>query len=101
MIAPPPLKRHSMGSGIPVFDIIILALIAAFVILRLRSVLGKRTGHQCRPAEPFRSGPERNGGTNRAGRGKKAGRRKGELRGVASPAARARGSPRIPRSVPA
>lgn len=48
-----------MGSGIPIFDIIILALIAAFVILRLRSVLGKRTGHQGRPAEPFRSGPTR------------------------------------------
>ena len=46
-----------MGSGIPIFDIIILALIAAFVILRLRSVLGKRTGHEGRPPEPFRSRP--------------------------------------------
>ncbi len=46
-----------MGSGIPLFDIIILALIAAFVILRLRNVLGKRTGHEGRPAEPFRSRP--------------------------------------------
>ncbi|MEE8084228.1 MAG: Tim44/TimA family putative adaptor protein [Alphaproteobacteria bacterium] len=46
-----------MGSGIPVFDIIILALIAGFVILRLRNVLGKRTGHQGRPTEPFRSRP--------------------------------------------
>ena len=46
-----------MSSGIPVFDIIILALIAGFVILRLRNVLGKRTGHQGRPTEPFRSRP--------------------------------------------
>lgn len=44
-----------MGSGIPFFDIIILALIAGFVILRLRSVLGKRTGHERPPpADPFR-----------------------------------------------
>jgi len=43
-----------MGSGIPFFDIILLALIAGFVILRLRSVLGKRTGHERPPpAEPF------------------------------------------------
>lgn len=35
-----------MGSGFQFFDIIFFALIAAFVILRLRSVLGKRTGHE-------------------------------------------------------
>ncbi len=46
-----------MGSGIPFFDIILLALIAGFVILRLRSVLGKRTGHEAPPPEPFRSRP--------------------------------------------
>lgn len=51
-----------MGSGIPFFDIILLALIAGFVILRLRSVLGKRTGHERPPpAEPFsaRRAPEK------------------------------------------
>ena len=43
-----------MGSGTPFFDIIILALIAGFVILRLRSVLGKRTGHERPPpVDPF------------------------------------------------
>ncbi len=33
------------------FDIIIFAAIAGFIIYRLRSVLGKRTGHQKRPVE--------------------------------------------------
>ena len=33
------------------FDIIIFAVIAAFIIYRLRSVLGKRTGFQKKPAE--------------------------------------------------
>ena len=33
------------------FDIIIFAVIAAFVIYRLRSVLGKRTGFQKKPAD--------------------------------------------------
>ena len=33
------------------FDIIIFAVIAAFIIYRLRSVLGKRAGFQKKPAE--------------------------------------------------
>ena len=33
------------------FDIIIFAVIAAFIIYRLRSVLGKRTGFQKKPAD--------------------------------------------------
>lgn len=37
--------------------LILLALVAVFVILRLRSVLGKRTGQEGPPAEPFRSRP--------------------------------------------
>ena len=37
--------------------LILLALVAVFVILRLRSVLGKRTGHEGPPPEPFRSRP--------------------------------------------
>lgn len=37
--------------------LILLALVAVFVILRLRSVLGKRTGHDGPPAEPFRTRP--------------------------------------------
>ncbi len=31
------------------FDIVLLAMVAAFIILRLRSVLGRRTGHEQRP----------------------------------------------------
>jgi predicted lipid-binding transport protein (Tim44 family) len=48
-----------MGEGFQFFDIILLALLAGFVILRLRSVLGKRTGHEPRPGEPYRAKPER------------------------------------------
>ena len=44
-----------MGNGFQFFDIIIFAAIAAFLVLRLRSVLGKRTGHeQRREQDPFR-----------------------------------------------
>lgn len=42
-----------MGGGFQFFDIIFFALVAAFVILRLRSVLGKRTGHEQKPGDPF------------------------------------------------
>ena len=34
-------------------DIIIFALLAGFIILRLRGVLGRRTGHERRPMSPF------------------------------------------------
>ena len=37
-----------MGDGFQALDIILFAMIAAFLVLRLRSVLGKRTGHQKR-----------------------------------------------------
>jgi predicted lipid-binding transport protein (Tim44 family) len=40
-----------MGSGFQFLDIILFAMIAAFLVLRLRSVLGRRTGHQRRPDE--------------------------------------------------
>jgi predicted lipid-binding transport protein (Tim44 family) len=42
-----------MGDGFQYFDIILLALVAAFLVLRLRSVLGRRTGAE-RPADPVR-----------------------------------------------
>ena len=43
-----------MGEGFQFFDIILFAAIAAFLVLRLRSVLGKRTGHEERPThDPF------------------------------------------------
>jgi predicted lipid-binding transport protein (Tim44 family) len=47
-----------MGEGFQYFDIILLAMVAGFVILRLRSVLGRRTGTE-RPRDPFRPLPPR------------------------------------------
>ena len=44
-----------MENGFQFFDILILAAIAGFLVLRLRSVLGRRSGHQPpRPYDPFR-----------------------------------------------
>lgn len=40
-----------MGEGFQFIDIILFAMIAAFLVLRLRSVIGRRTGHQSRPAD--------------------------------------------------
>lgn len=48
-----------MNEGLPFIDIIILVAVAAFLILKLRSVLGKRSGHEKKPEfDPF--SPERN-----------------------------------------
>ncbi len=38
-----------MGEGFQTLDIILFAMIAAFLVLRLRSVLGTKTGHQRPP----------------------------------------------------
>ena len=46
-----------MGGGFQFFDIIFFALVAAFIILRLRSVLGRRTGNERTPQDPFRPAP--------------------------------------------
>jgi predicted lipid-binding transport protein (Tim44 family) len=46
-----------MGGGFQFFDIIFFALVAAFVILRLRSVLGRRTGNERQRPDPFRPAP--------------------------------------------
>ena len=35
-----------MSSGFEYIDIILLAMIAGFIILRLRGILGRRTGHE-------------------------------------------------------
>ena len=40
-----------MGDGFQALDIILFAMIAAFLVLRLRSVLGRRTGHQRPPSD--------------------------------------------------
>jgi predicted lipid-binding transport protein (Tim44 family) len=45
------------GGGFQFFDIIFLALVAAFIILRLRSVLGRRTGNERQRPDPFRPAP--------------------------------------------
>ncbi|MEE8500621.1 MAG: Tim44/TimA family putative adaptor protein [Kiloniellales bacterium] len=42
-----------MSNGFQFLDIILFAAIAAFFVLRLRGVLGKRTGHQKRNLDPF------------------------------------------------
>jgi predicted lipid-binding transport protein (Tim44 family) len=42
-----------MGGGFGIFDIILFAMLAAFLVYRLRSVLGKRTGQERRRADPF------------------------------------------------
>ena len=48
-----------MSDGLPFFDIILFAMIAAFLVLRLRSVLGRRGGHKGGRRNPFaRSLPE-------------------------------------------
>ena len=41
-----------MGNGISFLDIIFFALIAAFLVLRLRNVLGRRDGHKGDPRDP-------------------------------------------------
>ena len=42
-----------MDEGFQFIDIILFAMIAAFLVLRLRSVLGRRDGHEGRNRNPF------------------------------------------------
>ncbi len=42
-----------MENGFQLFDIILFAAIAGFLLLRLRSVLGRRTGNERRRPDPF------------------------------------------------
>ncbi|MGE0718132.1 MAG: Tim44/TimA family putative adaptor protein [Alphaproteobacteria bacterium] len=53
-----------MSSGFQLFDIVLFAMIAAFLVLRLRSVLGRRTGHERRPDEAMGNQPPRQGDGN-------------------------------------
>lgn len=50
------VRGNMGGSGFQLLDIILLAVVAGFLILRLRSVLGRRTGHEERvdPMAAFR-----------------------------------------------
>lgn len=43
-----------MGESFQFIDIVFFAMIAAFLVLRLRSVLGRRDGHEGGHADPFR-----------------------------------------------
>ena len=47
-----------MDSGYQLIDILLFAGIAAFLVFRLRSVLGRRTGLERRPANPFAQPPQ-------------------------------------------
>ena len=42
-----------MSSNFGYLDIILLAMLAGFVILRLRNILGRKTGHQEKPTNKF------------------------------------------------
>ena len=42
-----------MSNHLGFVDIILLAMFAGFIILRLRNILGRRTGHQGKPMERF------------------------------------------------
>lgn len=42
-----------MSQGIQFIDIIFLGLVAGFLVLRLRSVLGRRTGNERPPRDPY------------------------------------------------
>ena len=47
-----------MGEGFPFIDVLLFGLVAAFLFYRLRSVLGKRTGHEQQRPNPFSPAPE-------------------------------------------
>jgi len=42
-----------MGEGLNFLDIVLVAMVAGFIFLRLRSVLGRRTGHERQRPDPF------------------------------------------------
>jgi predicted lipid-binding transport protein (Tim44 family) len=44
--------RHTMGDGFQFLDILLLGAIAGFIALRLRAVLGQRTGHEQKRRRP-------------------------------------------------
>jgi len=50
-----------MGNGFQFIDIILFAMIAAFLILRLRNVLGRRDGHEGGYRDPFKPDPKDQG----------------------------------------
>lgn len=60
-----------MGNGFQFIDIILFGMVAAFLVLRLRSVLGRRDGHETKhdPAnDPFTAGEDRDNVVRMPGR---------------------------------
>src|SRR5690606_39407630 len=51
--------REQMGEGLYFIDILIFAMIAAFLVFRLRNVLGRRTGNEQQRPNPFSTGAQR------------------------------------------
>ena len=49
-------ERASMGGGGFPIDLVLFGMIAAFLVLRLRSILGRRTGFE-RPPQPYQPPP--------------------------------------------
>ncbi len=47
------MESRTMGNGLQFLDIILFALIAVFLILRLRNVLGRKGGHEGGYKDPF------------------------------------------------
>ena len=45
-----------MGESFQFIDIIFFVMVAAFLVLRLRSVLGRRDGHKKQFRDPFKKG---------------------------------------------
>jgi predicted lipid-binding transport protein (Tim44 family) len=82
-----------MGQGLQFLDIILFAAIAAFLVLRLRSVLGKRTGHDGgnRPDyDPFRQQQPKPGAKGDEGDDEKVIQLPGQRGEQAAPAPEAR-----------
>jgi predicted lipid-binding transport protein (Tim44 family) len=52
-----PENGENMGEGLFLIDIIIFGMIAAFLVFRLRNVLGRRTGHQGERHNPYADKP--------------------------------------------
>jgi len=51
--AKPTLERGPMEGNFPFLEIVLFAMVAGFLILRLRSVLGRRTGNERRRPDPI------------------------------------------------
>jgi predicted lipid-binding transport protein (Tim44 family) len=61
-----PTELHVMGGDFNLIQILIFAAVAAFLIYRLRSVLGRRTGHERHRRNPFTPAGEQGQGEQRA-----------------------------------